>query len=107
MSAHERVNVNDIDMGTVTISNLGSLVKNTRGFPALIDIITPQIFAVGIGPVSDTPAIYYDGGKPEIRLEKNIALLLVFDHRALDFADIAPLIKRIESISDNPDLYIQ
>jgi pyruvate dehydrogenase E2 component (dihydrolipoamide acetyltransferase) len=105
MSVHERINVSDINMGSVTISNLGSLVKNTRGFPALIDIITPQIFAVGIGPISDRYEPYYNDSKLEIRFKKDITLLLVFDHRALDFGDIIPLIKRIEEISHNPAMF--
>lgn len=107
MPAHARINVDDIDMGTVTISNLGSLVKNIRGFPALIDIIAPQIFAVGIGPVFDRHEPYYNDNKLEIRSQKYITLLLVFDHRALDFIDIIPLIEKIEAISNNPAQYIQ
>jgi pyruvate dehydrogenase E2 component (dihydrolipoamide acetyltransferase) len=106
-SAHERINCHDIDMGTVTISNIGSQVKNTRGFPALIDIITPQIFAVGIGPIYDTPLPYYKDNKLEIRLIKNVTLLLVFDHRALDFGDVVPLINKIDSVCNNPALCIQ
>ena len=90
LPVHKRINPADIDMGTITISNMGAAVKNTKGFPVLINIISPQVCAIAIGPVQ----------------EEAITFCIVFDHRALDFGDIVPLIRKMDAICAAPELYI-
>ena len=105
---NERINIYDINYGTVTISNIGAALKNTNGFPALIDIIAPQVFAVGIGAIYDDSIISKnDDQKLEVSICKKIRFCLVFDHRALDFGDIIPFIKRIDAIGKNPESTIE
>jgi len=91
MPAEDRLNSDDVNLGTVTISNLGAAVKNIRGFPALIDLVSPQVLAVGIGP------LYEAAGR------RLAPLCFVFDHRALDFGDIAPLIRAVDALCGNPE----
>ena len=88
----------DLNLGTITISNLGSTMRGTNGFPALIDLISPQIMAIGIGALQEKPVVH--NGK--IVPRKIIPFCMVFDHRALDFGDITPLIKAMDSIFQKP-----
>ena len=88
----------DLNLGTITISNLGSAMRGTNGFPALIDLISPQIMAIGIGALQEKPVVH--NGK--IVPRKIIPFCMVFDHRALDFGDITPLIKAMDSIFQKP-----
>jgi pyruvate dehydrogenase E2 component (dihydrolipoamide acetyltransferase) len=90
----------DLNMGTITISNLGSVIRGTNGFPTLIDIIPPQIMAIGIGTLQEKPII----NNAQITLGKIIPFCIVFDHRALDFGDVAPLIKKMDAIFRKPDI---
>jgi pyruvate dehydrogenase E2 component (dihydrolipoamide acetyltransferase) len=90
----------DLNKGTITISNLGSLMRGTNGFPALIDLISPQVMAIGIGALQQKSIIHND----QITPRKIIPFCIVFDHRALDFGDIAPLIKRMNSVFEKPDI---
>ena len=90
----------ELNMGTFTISNLGSVVRGTNGFPALIDLISPQVMAIGIGAVQEKPILY----KAQITPRRIIPFCIVFDHRALDFGDVAPLINEMESIFQNPEI---
>jgi pyruvate dehydrogenase E2 component (dihydrolipoamide acetyltransferase) len=90
----------DLNMGTITISNLGSAIRGTNGFPALIDLISPQIMAIGIGPLQERPII----NNTQIIPGKIIPFCIAFDHRALDFGDVAPLIKEMDAIFRKPDI---
>ena len=90
----------DLNMGTFTISNLGSAVRGTNGFPVLIDLISPQVMAIGIGAMQEKPVVY----KAQIEPRKIIPFCIVFDHRALDFGDVAPLIMEMDLILKNPEI---
>ena len=90
----------DLNMGTFTISNLGSAVRGTNGFPVLIDLISPQAMAIGIGAIQEKPVMH----NTQIEPRKIIPFCIVFDHRALDFGDVAPLIKEMDLILRNPEI---
>jgi pyruvate dehydrogenase E2 component (dihydrolipoamide acetyltransferase) len=95
-----RLSNDDINLGTVTISNLGSSVRGTNGMPTLIDLISPQVMAVGIGPLQEKPIVC--GG--QIISHKIIPFCIVFDHRALDFGNVAPFINQMDSVFKKPDV---
>jgi pyruvate dehydrogenase E2 component (dihydrolipoamide acetyltransferase) len=82
----------DINLGTVTISNLGAAVRNTAGTPVLIDLISPQVLAVGIGAVQEKPVIIEGRVVPR----RMIPFCVVFDHRAVDFGHVAKFIRKME-----------
>ena len=81
-------------------SNLGSAVRGTNGFPVLIDLISPQVMAIGIGAMQEKASIY----KSQIAPRKVMPFCIVFDHRALDFGDVALMIKEMDFIFQNPDI---
>lgn len=100
-----RLTERDIRSGTVTISNIGSLYKEQRGFFGLLEIIPPQIFAIGLGSVQEKPGVYLNqNGKKEIGIRKILPMCLAFDHRAIDFSSIVPFLKRLDGIFEEPNI---
>ncbi|MDR1620150.1 MAG: 2-oxo acid dehydrogenase subunit E2 [Clostridiales bacterium] len=87
-----RLCTDDINMGTVTVSNLGASVRGTAGSPVLIDLVSPQVLAVGIGALQHKPVIL----DSQIISRKIIPFCIVFDHRALDFGHISKLINQMD-----------
>jgi len=104
----DRVLIDELSIGTVLITNLGAALKNIRGFPALVSLLSPQVFSVGIGSIYDEPVISKEDDK-EVAVStcKKIKFCYTFDHRALDFGDIIPFIKRVDDILKDPDSYIE
>lgn len=95
----------DVDGGSVVVSNIGSLRKGLRGEFALLDVIAPMVFAVGIGAAQEEPAVIVDGaGAKKIGIKPIIPLCLAFDHRAFEFAALLPFIDRVEELFAEPRL---
>lgn len=102
---HKRVTKKDIEQGSVTISNLGSLYKEQRGFATLLEIIPPQVSAFAVGAIQERACVIHDEfGNKDITARKILPICIAFDHRALDFGDIVPLLKRLDSIFDKPSV---
>jgi Pyruvate/2-oxoglutarate dehydrogenase complex, dihydrolipoamide acyltransferase (E2) component, and related enzymes len=102
---NERLTEKDIMSGTVTVSNIGSLYKEQRGFFALLEIIPPQVFAIGLGSVQERPGVYLsENGTKEIGIRKILPMCLAFDHRAVDFSSMIPFLKRLDEIFANPNI---
>lgn len=101
----ERLIEKDVVSGTVTVSNVGSLYKEQKGSFALLEIIPPQVFAVGIGSVQERPGVYQlEAGKKEIGVRKILPMCLAFDHRAADFSSVIPFMKRLDLIFAEPEV---
>lgn len=96
----DRIVKTDIEQGTITISNLGSVYRGSICRPSIIEVIPPQICAIGLGAVYDAPGVV----NGEIKPRSYISMLIIFDHRALDFGDAAPFMKRVDEIFANPDI---
>ncbi len=101
----ERLGDKDIEQGTITISNIGSLDLGQRGSVAILEIIPPQVCAIAIGAVQKKPVVKQNShGKDEVVPGKILPLCIAFDHRALDFGDIVPFTKRLDEIFENPEI---
>lgn len=101
----ERLGDNDIQQGTITISNIGSLDLGQKGSVALLEIIPPQVCAIAIGAVQKKPVVETDRhGNDSIRVGKVLPLCIAFDHRALDFGDIIPFTKKLDEIFEHPEI---
>lgn len=84
----------DLLGGTFTVSNLGGL-----GVGAFTPIINwPQAAILGIGQARPTPAVL--DNRIEIRLM--MPLCLSYDHRIIDGADGARLLRRLIDVLENP-----
>lgn len=99
----DRLTAQNLISGTVTVSNIGSLYKEQRGGFGVLEIIPPQVFAVGIGAVQEKPGVYLDEqGEKTIGIRKVLPMCLVFDHRAVDFTALVPFLKRLDEIFLTP-----
>lgn len=105
MAKDKKLTIDDLNQGTITVSNLGAAVKGTKGFVGILDIVPPQVCVVGIGAIQEKPGVYYAEDKSQqIGVRKIIPFTIAFDHRALDFGDIAPFINKLESIFSSPSV---
>lgn len=101
--ATEKLTKKDIEQGTVTVSNIGSLYRGQRGALSLLEIIPPQVCAFGVGAVQEKPVVLTDSrGEKSIEIRKILPICIAFDHRALDFGEVVPFLKRLDNIFDEP-----
>ena len=105
ISEEDRLTGYDIEQGTVTVSNLGSLDRSLSGSVSLLEIIPPQVAAFGIGAIQDKVTCATDScGVKTADFRKILPICIAFDHRALDFGDVIPFIKRCNIIFENPEI---
>ena len=105
MSEKDRLTGYDIEQGSVTVSNLGSLDRSLTGSVSLLEIIPPQVAAFGIGAIQDKVVCATDScGVKTPDFRKILPICIAFDHRALDFGDVIPFIKRCNEIFENPEI---
>lgn len=94
-----RLTKHDIEQGTITVSNLGSIYREWDGVCTILEIIPPQVVAIGIGASRKTPICDDDG---KLSPGTKLPITIAFDHRALDMGDIVPFMKRLDEIFANP-----
>lgn len=97
----ERLTKHDIEQGTITVSNLGSVCRNWNGICTILEIIPPQVCAIGIGASQLVPIAEED---KTVRTGYKLPITVAFDHRALDMGDIAPFINKLNEIFANPEI---
>lgn len=101
----ERLTIKDLEQGTVTVSNIGSTYLAQRGATALLEIVPPQVCALSVGAVLDKPVVVKKSdGRKEIEARSVLPICIAFDHRALDFGEIVPFMKRLDEIFENPSV---
>lgn len=91
----ERLTSKDIEQGTITVSNLGSLCRKWKGECTLLEIVPPQLTAIGVGALQKRPIIN-EKGKTDVA--DMLPLTIAFDHRALDFCHIVPFLNKLDEI---------
>lgn len=105
MSAEDRLTGYDIEQGTVTVSNLGSLDRSLTGSVSLLEIIPPQVAAFGVGAIQERVVCATDScGVKSADFRKILPICIAFDHRALDFGDVIPFIRQCNEIFENPSV---
>ena len=97
----DRLTKHDIEQGTITVSNLGSVCRDWNGDCTLLEIIPPQVCAIAIGAIQKIAVV---DDNDEIKAGKKLPLTIAFDHRALDMGDIVPFINRLNEIFANPQV---
>jgi pyruvate/2-oxoglutarate dehydrogenase complex dihydrolipoamide acyltransferase (E2) component len=101
----DRLTSENLTSATVTISNIGSLYKDQKGFFCILEIVPPQIFAIGLGAIQEKPGVFLnDHGEKEIGIRKIIPMCLAFDHRAVDFIELIPFLQKMDEIFAKPDV---
>ncbi len=103
--ASERLTKADLEQGSVTVSNIGSVYRGQHGAMALLEIIPPQVFAVAVGAVQEKPGVYMDAnGVKQIGIRQVLPMCLAFDHRAVDFEALVPFMKTLDHLFAHPDV---
>lgn len=100
----DRLTKRDIEQGTITISNLGSIYRGWRGECTILEIIPPQLVAIGVGAAQQKPVCAPDG---EIVSALIMPLTIAFDHRALDLGDMIPFFEKLDEIFNNINMVKQ
>jgi len=99
-----RITKRDIEPGTILVTNFGSLYREAYAPPAILDIVPPQICVLGMGGVVERPGAVTDpGGGKRIALRKYIPISVIFDHRAIDYGDTVPFMRRLDEIFARPE----
>lgn len=99
----ERLTKHDIEQGTTTISNLGSIYREQKGFCALLEIIPPQTTAFAINAAQKRAVVVTDeNGKDKIESRLIMPITIAIDHRALDYGDVVPFMRKLDEIFENP-----
>ena len=96
----QRLTYRDLEQGTITVSNPGTLYKRFGGACTILEIVPPQIAAIAINMVRDRVVVDKDG---TIRPAKITELTIAFDHRALDASDLVPFVTRVRKLIESPE----
>lgn len=101
----DRLTKHDIEQGTTTISNLGSVYRPFRGECTLLEIIPPQVSAFAVNAAQKMPVVKVnDEGKEEIVIGTVMPITIAIDHKALDYGDIVPFFQKLDEIFANPSI---
>lgn len=101
----DRLTKHDIEQGTTTISNLGSVYRPFRGECTLLEIIPPQVSAFAINSAQKMPVVKVnDEGKEAIVIGTVMPITIAIDHKALDYGDIVPFFQKLDEIFANPSI---
>lgn len=101
----KRLTKHDIEQGTTTISNLGSIYREQKGMCALLEIIPPQTTAFAINAAQKKAVVVTDeNGNDKIEIRLIMPITIAIDHRALDYGDVVPLMRKLDEIFDNPSV---
>lgn len=99
----ERLNYKDLDYGTILFSNVGYASGDMNGTVTLMDLAYPQVFACAMGGIQEKAWVFQnERGEKEIGIRKVMPFCMTFDHRAYDFGDIAPFMRRVDEVFKNP-----
>lgn len=81
---------------------LKAVAEGLKAAP-LLDILPPQVFAVGISALQEKPGVYTDQrGEKAIGVRRYLPMCLAFDHRVMDFSGLVPFLKRMDEIFASP-----
>lgn len=105
--ATDKITRDDLAQGTFLVSNVGNLARGLRGEASVLMIIPPMVCALAVCAIQRRPIVVTDeNGEEKIDIRSILPLTICFDHRALDFAEVAPFIRKLEEIFENPELVL-
>lgn len=101
----ERLTKHDIEQGTTTVSNLGSIYRGHKGSCSLLEIIPPQTTAFAIDAAQKKPvAVTDEFGNDKIEIRTIMPITIAIDHRALDYNHVVPFMERLDEILAEPSV---
>ena len=103
----DRLTKHDIEQGTTTISNLGSVYREHKGACTLLEIIPPQTTAFAVGATQKRPTVVTGkNGEDKIEIRQILPITIAIDHRSLDYGDMVPFMRRLDEIFANPEVVL-
>ena len=103
----KRLTPEDVSAGTVVVSNIGAIKSGNTGKFALLDVVAPQVFAVGVSAVRESPAVVRGGnGEKIVAIRSTLPFCLCFDHRAFEFGELLPFLRRLDQFFADPSLLV-
>lgn len=101
----DRLTFRDIEQGTVTVTNVGSVYRYQKGQVSLLEIIPPQVGAFCIGGIQERAGVKTDeNGNKVFDARQILPICMAFDHRAVDFGEVAPFLVKCDEIFANPSV---
>ena len=95
----------DLELGTLTVSNIGSVLPKQQGAPLLLEIVPPQVCAICIGAPQDKAfAVCGADGQGTVKAGKTVPIAIAVDHRALDFGDAMSFLRRMDEVFAHPEI---
>ena len=108
ISEKDRLTKYDIEQGTTTISNLGSIYRAQKGECFLLEIIPPQVSAFAVNAIQKRPVVTEDEfGNDKIEIRKILPITIAIDHRALDYGDVVPFFEKLDEVFSNPQMIFE
>ncbi len=103
----DKITKADLAQGTFLVSNVGNLVRGLPGSVEVLMIIPPMVSAIGLGSIQKKPIVVQDeNGEDKIISANILPMAICFDHRALDFAEVSPFIRKLDEIFKNPEIIL-
>ncbi len=103
----DRITRDDLAQGTFLVTNVGNLVRGLRGQASVLMIIPPMVCAMAVCAAQRRPVVVTDeNGEEKVDVRTILPLTICFDHRALDFSEVAPFMRKLEEIFENPSIIL-
>lgn len=101
----ERLSQKDLEQGTITVSNLGSIYREGTGRCYLLEIVPPQTTVIALLSIRDEPVVVTnENGEKEIKIRQILPMTVAFDHRAYDYGNLIPMFKKFDEIFEDPSV---
>ncbi len=101
----ERLSQKDLEQGTITVSNLGSVYREGTQRCYMLQIVPPQTCVIALLSIRKEPVVVTDeNGEDKIAIRQILPMTLAFDHRAYDYPDIIPFFRRLDEIFADPSV---
>lgn len=101
----DRLTKRDIEQGTITVTNVGSVYRQMKGIITMLEIIPPQVAAIAVCSIQDrVMPVKGENGELVPAIRKVLPLCIAFDHRAFDFAELVPFFTFLDDTFANPGI---
>ena len=72
---------------------------------ALLEIIPPQVAAIALSSAQKRPVVVTnEKGEDSIAIRTIVPVTIAFDHRALDYGDVTPFMRRLDELLAEPSV---
>ena len=101
----KRITLEDIKPGTITVSNLGSVMRDINSAITLLDVIPPQVCVIGFcSTLKKAMCVEHEDGTTTVEPRLTIPITIACDHRALDGGDVVPFLRKLDEVFASPEV---